>query len=284
MLDIISNRFYNACGWIYEFNIDLFMSMTFINDFISALRNYDQWLYMSWWDIKVKYRRTVLGPFWLVITMFISISCMSVLGAFLFKIDMKQLFPYVACGIVVWAFLSSLIMESCNLFISYAWMLSNLNLNIMSLCIRSFMRNFITFLHGFLIVLLILIFCGVLSVSGMLAAMLGMMVYFTNAVCLCIVLGFLSARYRDGIQIIQSLMNILIFMTPIMWRKEMLGDKQILADVNPFTHFIDIIRAPLLGLELSTLSIIYVLLFTIVNIMSASYLYGKFKNRLVFWL
>jgi ABC-2 type transport system permease protein/lipopolysaccharide transport system permease protein len=118
----------------------------------------------------------------------------------------------------------------------------------------------------------------------MVAAMLGMMVYFINAVCLCIVLGFLSARYRDGIQIIQSLMNILIFMTPIMWRKEMLGDKQILADVNPFTHFIDIIRAPLLGLELSTLSIIYVLLFTIVNIMSASYLYRKFKNRLVFWL
>jgi ABC-type polysaccharide/polyol phosphate export permease len=256
----------------------------FFKDFLLSLQSYDQPLYMAWWDIRSKYRRTMLGPFWMVIVTFISIICMSVLGSLLFKINLKDFFPYIASGMIIWAFLSVLIIEACTIFITYSWMISNLNFNPITLCIRMFIRNFIVFLHGLVVVAAILIFKGTLTISGVMIASFGLLIYFINAICLCVVLGFFSTRYRDCVQIVQSIMSILIFMTPIMWQKHMLGDKQFLAELNPFTHFIDIIRAPLLSMEISNISILYVAIVTMLNVACASYLYRKFKHRLVFWL
>lgn len=260
------------------------MKTNFFKDFLSALKSYDQPLYMAWWDIRSKYRRTLLGPFWMVIVTFITIGCMSVIGSLLFKMNMKEFFPYIATGMIVWAFLSALIVESCSVFIGYAWMLSNLNFNLITLCVRMFVKNFIVFIHGLLVVLIFLAFKGTLSLGGIATVLISLIIYFINAICLCITIGFFSTRYRDCIQIVQSVMSILIFMTPIMWQKHMLGDKQIIAEINPFTHFIDIIRSPLLSVEISNFSLLYVSVITVLNLAGASYLYNKFKHRLVFWL
>lgn len=255
-----------------------------VKDFIECCKRYDQWLYMAWWDLKSKYRRTTIGPFWLVIVTFISISCMSVLGSLLFKMPMQKIFPYIACGMVIWGMLTSLVMESCSLFINYSWMLSNLNLNPILLCMRLFMRNVIAFAHSMVILILVLLYYNTFSVWSFILSLGALLIYLGNAISLCITLGFLATRYRDLVQIVQAVMNILVFMTPVMWQKDMLGDKVILAEANPFTHFIDIIRMPLLSQPIPEFSLIYVAIFTLLNVYTACYLYRRFKHRLVFWL
>lgn len=256
----------------------------FIKDALSAIVNIDQWLYTALWDIKSRYRRTVLGPMWLVIMTFISIACITVIGGMLFKVRGENFFAYIACSVIVWTFLSTLIIDGISVYLNYTWMLSNLKVNPLVLALRVFMRNFIIFLHGFGIVLLVLIWKGNFTLLGLLMIVPGILIFAVNSLCLSVTIGFFATRYRDFVQIVQALMNILFFMTPIMWRQEMLGNDQIIAIINPFTHFLDIIRFPLLGEPLHWYSIAYVAVFTVYNLLSAMYLYAHYKHRLVFWL
>lgn len=82
-----------------------------VYDLIQAIKAKDLWLYLGYYDVMAKYKRTYLGPIWSIIITIVSIGCMAFLGAALFKSNLKNFLPYVACGIVIWVYLSSLILE-----------------------------------------------------------------------------------------------------------------------------------------------------------------------------
>lgn len=76
---------------------------------------------------------------------------------------------------------------------------------------------------------------------------------------------------------------VLAFLTPIMWKPEMLGDHRYIADLNPLTHYVALIREPLRNFP-SALNLIFSILFSLLLISIANILFNKFKKRLVFWL
>lgn len=254
-----------------------------IKDFIEACKFKELWVYMSWYDVVSKYRRTRLGPFWSIIITAVSIGCMACLGSVLFKQPLKQFLPYVACGMVVWAYLNTIILDSCNVFITASSSIQNVRLPLMSFVLRMFLKNTILFAHSLVILLLILILSSNVSLHWffMVPAML---LYGINAVALSIILGFFSARYRDVLYIIQAVLNILILLTPIMWKVEMLGEYAPLASLNPFMHLIAILRDPLLGSAPKFENIVFVVTITAINLLFAQFLYSRFRNRLVYWL
>ena len=254
-----------------------------IKDLIKAFKNYDAWIYLAWFDIKTRYRRTVLGPIWMVIVTMISIGCMGVLSSILFKADIATFLPYVACGIISWNYLTIIINESCNLYIVNAYSIQNIKTNLITLCLRMFVRNTLVFLHSLALVFLILVITNGFNVKHFLLIP-ALIIIAINALCIGITFGFFSARFRDIVQIIQTILTIMIFITPIMWKKEMLNDHQIIALLNPFTHFIAIIREPLLGNVPSIDNFSAILIITITNVIIASHCYNRFKHRLVFWL
>jgi len=254
-----------------------------IEDLIIALKSKDLWVYLAWHDIVSKYRRTTLGPLWSILITASSIICMSVLGSILFKINLKDFLPHVACGMVIWTFISSIIIESCLVFIGQAGLIQNIKLPLLSFVLRMFLRNAILFLHSFVILFVVLILFS--SINAHFFLMIpSFLIYLINAVAIGVLLGFFASRYRDIIYIIQALLNIIVLMTPIMWKVEMLGEYSILANLNPFTHFIALFREPLLGQSINTFSLKYVVVFTVINSTLAHYLYSRFKNRLIFWL
>lgn len=252
-------------------------------DFLIAVKNIDLWLYMSWYDIVSKYRRTTLGPLWSIIITFISIVCMSVVGALLFKVNLREFLPYVAAGMVTWSYVTYIINDSCSIFIHQTWALQNVKLPILSFSLRLFMRNTILYLHSLAILLVVLLFCSTLNLK-FLWIFPSFIIMGVNAFCISIILGFFSARYRDVMYMVQSLLNILVLLTPLMWKVEMLGEYSYLALINPFTHYIALFRDPLLGNGINSLSLSYVLVLTVINFLIAYYLYSRFKNRMVFWL
>lgn len=238
---------------------------------------------MAWHDVVSKYRRTSLGPFWSIIITAISIFCMGTLGAILFKINIKEFLSYVACGMIVWTYISSIILESCGVFLQNANIIQNVRLPLLTFTLRMFLRNSILFLHSLVILFIILIATSTFNFQS-LYILPSFLIFGLNAVSLCIILGFFSTRYRDVIHMVQAILSIIILLTPIMWKVEMLGEYSYLAHINPFTHFIAIFRNPLLGIEISPLNYYYVGIATLINMIFASYLYRRFKNRLVFWL
>ena len=146
-----------------------------------------------------------------------------------------------------------------------------------------FFRNTILFAHSLIILLILLVFVSNISLYW-LYIIPAILICGINTISMSIILGFFVTRYRDVLYLVQAMLNIIILLTPIMWKVEMLGDYAYLALINPFTHFIALFREPFLGKSPSVASIFNVAIFTLISMILARFLYSKFKNRLVYWL
>lgn len=255
-----------------------------VKDFQDAIKFKDQWMYLGWHEIVSKYRRTKLGPFWLIIVNLVTIFCFSVVGSLLFKIEIKLFLPHVACGLFVWAYVSSILIDSCNVFISQAYVMQNLNVNPMTFCLRLFVKNTLIFAHCLPVLFVMLLLLGHSLHLQSLLIFLILPIFLITSLSISLIFGILSARYRDISHMVQSLLTIFPFITPIMWKTEMLGNYAYVANLNPITHYIAIVRDPILGNPLPFMSYIATSIISTVLFIIALYLYNNFKHRIVFWL
>ena len=96
------------------------MSLRFalaLQDITQGLLSSRIWLLLAWQDIRLRYRRSILGPFWITISMAISIYSMGFLYGNLFKMDLQQYFPFLATGLLTWTFINTVISDSTNVLI-----------------------------------------------------------------------------------------------------------------------------------------------------------------------
>jgi ABC-2 type transport system permease protein/lipopolysaccharide transport system permease protein len=112
----------------------------------------------------------------------------------------------------------------------------------------------------------------------------GLALVVLNAVFAALTLGVLSARFRDIPQIVASVVQLLFFLTPIMWKAEMLGPRASFVIYNPFYHMVEIVRAPLLGQWPTTMSVTTALVLTLANAALAVVLFARFRARIAYWV
>jgi ABC-type polysaccharide/polyol phosphate export permease len=119
---------------------------------------------------------------------------------------------------------------------------------------------------------------------GSLLAIPGMLLVMLNQIWLSIVIGILATRFRDITQIVVTTIQISMFATPIMWPVSAIPGARIIADVNPFFHLIELVRAPLLGDVAEPLSWIVVIVMCILGYGLATIALTRASPRLVYWL
>jgi ABC-2 type transport system permease protein/lipopolysaccharide transport system permease protein len=115
-------------------------------------------------------------------------------------------------------------------------------------------------------------------------AVLGFVVVTVNGAFAGLFIGMISARFRDIPQLINSVIQIIFFMTPIMWKPELLGEHAHLAVWNPFYSLIEIVRAPLLGHVPSITSFAIAAMVTAVNLVIAGLFFIRFRSRIPYWV
>jgi len=242
------------------------------------------WIILGWNDIKNRYRRTILGPFWIVLNTAISIGFLGIVYKTIFKLPPENFLPYIAAGIVVWNLIFINTSESCTSFISHKYLLQGIPIRPELIIVRLVFRNMIIFLHNVLVVIFILIIFGKGFSPHILLIVPGLFLILLNAVFLGIILAYLSARFRDLPQMINSILSIMFLITPVIWPRRLLGDSQLIAILNPATHMIAIIREPLLGAMPPLSSWVVVFINTIVLGMCSVVVSRSFRYRLNYWL
>ncbi len=262
------------------------MSTNFISDVKISISRPTSWLNLSLNDIQSKYRRTRLGPWWIVIGMSITLGMMAVLWSVIFNLDWRHYLPYMLTGVVVWYWLSGYITAGCNVFsMEFAGMIRAMPSPPMIYAFRFVVRGFFLHLHNMLIPVAALIITGTVPHWSLLIWFpVSSVIILVNAFFITIYLGFLCARVRDVAQLIQAVIGPLMLLTPAMWRPDMLGSYRFIAELNPFTHFLEIVRSPLIGEQVDLVSIIVVSGITIFNVAIGIIVYNKFRRKLVFWL
>jgi ABC-type polysaccharide/polyol phosphate export permease len=254
-------------------------------DITQGVSLFDMWGRMGWADVKRRYRRTVIGPFWQSLSLLIFVLAMSVVWASLFNMSVSDYLPFLNSGMMVWLLLSSFITEGSTIFVSAEGLIKQLRVSYTMLICAMLWRTLITFGHNLLVYIPIYLLAG-LPINGyLLLAIPGLAVLCLNGAWIALVLGMLVARYRDVQQIIASFLQIALLITPIFWSPAQLTwPKTLLVHFNMLYHYVEIVRDPLLGRPPSVESWLLVGLATICGWGLALFLFARFHRRIAYWV
>jgi homopolymeric O-antigen transport system permease protein len=253
-------------------------------DLFEGMTNWRLWSMLGWNDIHQRYRRSALGPFWITISMAIFVVLLGVIYSKLFHQDLAVFLPYIAMGLITWGFISGTITESCNLFIENTGIIRQIRLPYSVYAMRMIWRSFIVFLHTVVLIVPIALFFHMNVGWTWLLAIPGMFLVALNQIWLSIVIGVVATRFRDTVQLVTTAIQISMFVTPIMWPVSAISDARIIAEINPFYHLIQLVRAPLLGDVAEPLSWIVVLAMCVFGYGLAAIALTRAHPRLVYWL
>jgi len=255
-----------------------------IKDLKDGICSIHLWPMLGWQEIKQRYRRSLLGPLWLTISTGVMIGGMGPLYSKLFNQDLSVYFGFLAVSLVIWMLISSLINESCLCFIAAEGFIKQIKLPLTIYILKVIWKNLIIFAHNLLILVVLLLFYPPPLAWQLLLAPLGVLLIAVNAIWLGLLLGLLCARFRDIPQLVSSVMQIAFFLTPIMWKADMLGKNGWMATINPIFHFLEVVRAPLVGSASSVLSWTVVLGTTVVGFAITLAMFARFRSRIAYWL
>lgn len=255
-----------------------------IRDVVEGLRLVSLWGTMAWLDVRQRYSRSVMGPFWVTLTLAAFVGGLGVTYGALFRIPLREYLPYLTIGMVVWTLVSTFLVDGCNVFIAAQTAIKQMPAPLTVHVFRLIWRALIIFAHNVIIVAIVLAFYPENLLAGLIPSILGLAILCVNGVGFAVTLGTLAARFRDIPPLMTNVVQTLFFVTPVLWRAENLGDRSAIALFNPFYHLIEIVRAPLLGGPFPVLSWTVALGFTLANLAVALWLYARFRWRIPYWL
>jgi homopolymeric O-antigen transport system permease protein len=255
-----------------------------LKDLKEGISSIHVWPMLGWLEIKQRYRRSVLGPFWLTISTGVMLAGMGPLYSKLFGQPMSVYFSYLAIGFVVWIFISGLINDACMTFIQAEGYIKQMKLPLTVHVMRTVWKNLLIFFHNLVIVLIVLVFYQPKVDWHILLIPIGILLVALNGLWAGVLLGLVCARFRDIPLIVASLVQVAFFLTPVFWMPGMLGRHQWAADVNPLFHFLEIIRRPLMGENLPVLSWMVVLAITVAGFTVMFAFFQRYRARVAYWV
>ncbi len=255
-----------------------------IIDLLDGFRKKELWWFFALHDIKQRFRRSILGPFWLTLSTGIMISALGIVFGTLFQQEMGSFLPYVTTGIVFWSFISAIITESCTVFITSAGYIRSVSMPLSSHFYRMFARNFIILCHNMTIYIVVFfIFQRDLNLNYVLFIP-GFLLLAGNLFWIGLMAAIFSTRYRDINQIITNLLTVIFFMTPIFWRIDLFSDRLAFIKFNLFYHLIEIVRSPLLGNMPGARSWIISIAALILGMLCTLPFYRRTYARIPYWI
>ena len=262
-----------------------------VADLSQGLHQRELWLSLGWQDIKQRYRRSTLGPLWITIATGVMATALGFLYSILFQIPLAQFLPHVTVGLIMWGFISGCIKEGSEVFIANEGLIKQLPSALSVHVFRLVWRQFLFLLHNLVIwVVLMIVFPRPLGWE-LLLSVLGLGVLMINGVWVAMLFGILATRFRDIAPLLDSIVQLLFYMTPIVWTTQTLyeqggqiADRARIAELNPLYHYLEIVRAPMLGEPVAAYHWWIVLGCTAVGLLLAFLALRKFRSRVPYWV
>ena len=252
-------------------------------DLGEGLRRWELWGTLGWHDIRQRYRRSTLGPFWLTISMGVMVGTLGFVYAGLFGHTLADYLPNLALGLIAWGFISNPILDGCNIFIGSEGVIRQLRAPLSVHVFRMIWRNLIILGHNMVIYVVLVIAFGLWPGAAALLAIPGLFILCLNGVWTGLLFGLLSARFRDIPYMIASVIQILFLVTPILWSADQIANRMIV-ELNPLYHLIEVVRAPLLGSVPPPETWAAALGVTALGWLVTLAFFVRFRERIAYWI
>jgi ABC-2 type transport system permease protein len=258
-------------------------------DLAEGFSKRELWLHLGWQDIKQRYRRSVLGPFWITIATGTMAVALGGLYSKLFHLELREHLPYVTLGLIIWNLINAAILEGADVFVANEGLIKQLPTPLSVHVYRLVWRQMILFAHNIVIfVVIAIIFPKPWSWADLtVIPALGLIVL--NCVWVSLCFGILATRYRDISPLLFSVVQLLFFMTPIIWNDKTLHQQGAdrwakIIELNPLLHYLDIVRAPLLGDTQELRHWLVVLTLTVIGWIVAMLALRQYRARVPYWV
>jgi ABC-type polysaccharide/polyol phosphate export permease len=237
-------------------------------------------------DMRTRYTRTALGPWWSVLSNVVFVFAIGITFGSLFGQPINTFLPYVAASMACWTFVSSTVVEAPMSFVRGAGIVTSYPIPLSTMAIRTVADKFALFGHFLVVYVLLALYFKVpiTPLSGMLFVP-ALLVYAVAGYGLALGLGILGARYRDIAPALGSLMLLVFMVTPIFWQKVGMSEKtHWLIDINPFYHFVEIGRAPLLGYYATATNWTVSICVALVLLVSSLFIFASMRRKIYYWM
>lgn len=260
---------------------------TFWRELGESFRNPEFWALSSWLDIIVRARKSRFGILWLLAP-----SVVYVFGLGTFFAGMQggrsaDFFAHVALGAMVFRTLMSSVIGSANVFNSSYSFIMDGHVRLTDYLLESLAKSFFDLCMYLPVVAIALMMFGDVSLVGLSLAIPAMVLIYINALWMSAVFSLVGARFPDFGQLLNNISIFLFLLTPIIWYSETMPAGSLrgqLMRFNPFYHFVEIFRAPIMGQQIEPLSIWYVGVMTVTGLLAATLAYRRYARFVPLWI
>lgn len=224
--------------------------------------------------------------------MAVTAIALGVLYAGLFNNDVAKQLPNILVGFIVWGFISGCISEGSEVFIANVGLITHLPAPLSVHVYRLVWRQTLFFLHNLVVyAIMLFVFPQHLHWSD-LSAIPAFGLLVVNGAWVALLLGIFTTRFRDLAPIIQSVVQLAFFLTPIVWIYQdflhspnpAVAQRARLAELNPFLHFLEILRRPMLGQDQQLRYWVVVLVITLVGWAITLVALRRYRARVSYWV
>jgi ABC-type polysaccharide/polyol phosphate export permease len=246
------------------------------------------WMALVRNDLRNRYRRSVLGLGWSLLQPIAMTVVLCTVFAGVFGISLTEYAPYLLSGLTFWSFISTASTTGCQSFLQGESYIRQHRAPLAIYPLRTTLGAGYHFLVGMGVVLVAVgVFSRFANPLALLSLLPSLALLFVFAWSLAVCTGTLNVLFHDTQHLLEILLQILFYMTPIMYKPEILINRNLgwAVRFSPFAVLLDLVRQPLLQGALPSIETIRAsLLIVAVMVVVAAVLLRWCERRLVFFL
>jgi ABC-type polysaccharide/polyol phosphate export permease len=236
-------------------------------------------------DMRRRYARSKLGQLWIMLSSAILISGIGLVWSYLWKQPVQDMLPFVAVGLVTWQLLSGVLGDATSVLPTNSHYFLNQYTAASTVLLSMLYRHAATLLLNLIFPVVLSAALGVTFSISVLLALPGLLLLLVACFWMSFVIAILCTRFRDVVQIVSGILQVALFVTPVLWKPEMMSQEALrYLAWNPLGVLISIVRDPLLGRTVPLDDWLFAIAISLGGLLLALPIIGRFRRRLVYWL
>ncbi len=256
------------------------------SDLTRGLALYRVWIYQAWHEMSAKYKRTLLGPFWMAASTLVTAMCLTLVwGILANRLDhLGELLPYVLGGMICFSLAGFMLNDGPVLFVGFAGMIRNHANPYSYYVLEAVCKAILTFAHNVVVYYVVCACLGALTIPHW-SFVLALPIVIVSMYTWGTVVSLISARFRDLQLLLPYIGQLLFFLSPVMWRVvDMARGRALWAQFNPLYGLLEVIRSPLLGQMAPPHAWALAIGTSVAGIIAWLAVYPPLRKRIPFWV
>jgi lipopolysaccharide transport system permease protein len=265
-------------------NIRMLTFALALADLKQSIVSWRLWTLLGWLEIRQRYARSSIGPFWLTISMGVMIGSLGAVYGTLFGLNLHEYLPFLASGLIMWGLFSQTVQDGSIAYINSASYIRQMPTPKLIYMLQVMWRNLIVTMHNAVILVVLMVIFGVKSWAVLPLFIPGLLLYILNIMWVAMLAGLVSARFRDLPQIIAALIQVAFYVTPVLFRPDALNRFRFIVQFNPLAHLLALVRGPLIGMAPSASAWGMAAGMAAAGWALALWLTGRYLKRIPYWV